>query len=562
MRLFYFLILFFYSGIQLLFAQGTTLSLGTDAYHIVDRLDISSGVPAPFFTSLKYYTRGDVTQYALTVDTASQRLSWRDRKDLEYLYKDNNEWLPDSTHYFRNKRPIIKTFYRTPAFLWEVDKPFFHLRINPILGLATGKAQDDPAILLANQRGLELRGGLDDRIYFYTNVLESQARFPDYVNRRIARDKAIPGAGLYKPYNSIVFDFKDGYDYLLAQGYAGFNLSKHFGMQFGHGRHFIGNGYRSLLLSDFSNNYLYLKLNWRVWKFHLQNIFAELAQDSDQNSTSERLLPKRYMAAHYFTFSPHPNLAFGFYEAVVFNRTDHFEFQYLNPVILYRTVELLIGSPDNILIGLDARWNLFKRFQLYGQLMVDEFKFNELFLDNKGWWANKFGVQLGAKYIDVLGIDHLDAQVEVNWVRPYTYTHFDSTAVYANYQQPLAHPLGANFREGIARLRYQPVPRLLIQARLLRAYTGLDPSGENWGGNILLPNYTRQNDYGNEIGQGIPTTITLAGLELRYAFYHNMFLELEFFHRRQENEVPDLTYTTNYIGGGVRINLAKIYMDF
>ncbi|MBK7336029.1 MAG: hypothetical protein IPJ00_07610 [Saprospirales bacterium] len=32
----------------LLSAQGSTLPLGTDAYQIVDRLDISSGVSAPF----------------------------------------------------------------------------------------------------------------------------------------------------------------------------------------------------------------------------------------------------------------------------------------------------------------------------------------------------------------------------------------------------------------------------------------------------------------------------------------------------------------------------------
>lgn len=547
----------------LLSAQGSTLPLGTDAYQIVDRLDISSGVSAPFFTSLKYYSRGDVARYALMLDTASvQRLSRRDRKDLEYLFLDNNEWMPDSAHLFLNRRPIFNTFYRTRANLWEVNNPFFRLRVNPMLGLGIGQAKGDAHILLNNQRGLEIRGDIDERIYFYTNVLESQSRFPDYINRRIAKDRALPGAGLYKPYNSIIFDFKDGYDYLMAQGYVGLNASRHVGVQLGHGRHFLGNGYRSLLLSDYSNNYFYLKLNWRVSKFHLQNIFAELSQDSDLNSTTERLLPKRYMAAHYFGFSPSPNLSFGFYEVVVFSRLNHFELQYLNPVILYRTVEQLLGSPDNILIGLDAKWNLFKRVQLYGQLMVDEFKFDELFLEKRGWWANKYGFQLGLKYIDVLGIDHLDAQVEINRVQPYTFSHFDSTAVYANYQQALAHPLGANFKEGVIRLRYQPFQRLVLQGRLIRAHTGLDPEGENWGGNILLPNATRQSDFGNELGQGIATTINLIGLEMRYAFYHNMFLELEFFHRTHENNVPELTYTTNYIGGGLRINLAKTYFDF
>ncbi|MBK7871566.1 MAG: hypothetical protein IPJ74_13280 [Saprospiraceae bacterium] len=44
-----------------LYAQGTHLPLGNEAYHILDRLEIKSGVPSPFHSSLKYYTRGAAT---------------------------------------------------------------------------------------------------------------------------------------------------------------------------------------------------------------------------------------------------------------------------------------------------------------------------------------------------------------------------------------------------------------------------------------------------------------------------------------------------------------------
>jgi hypothetical protein len=101
---------------------------------------------------------------------------------------------------------------------------------------------------------------------------------------------------------------------------------------------------------------------------------------------------------------------------------------------------------------MDAKWNFLKRFQLYGQLMLDEFVFSELVTNNQGWWANKYGIQAGLKYIDAFGIDHLDLQAEYNQVRPYTYTHRDSSAYYAHYDTPLAHPLGANFKELIFKL--------------------------------------------------------------------------------------------------------------
>ena len=174
-------------------------------------------------------------------------------------------------------------------------------------------------------------------------LLESQSRFPGYVTERTERDLALPGATVYKPYRSTIFEFEDGYDYLQSQGYLGFNVTRHVGVQFGHGRHFIGNGYRSLFLSDFSGNYFYMKLNWRIWRFHLQNIFGELALQGARDDKGDQLIPKKYMAAHYLSYAITPKLSVGLFETVVFSRTNNFEFQYLNPVILYRSVEQLLG---------------------------------------------------------------------------------------------------------------------------------------------------------------------------------------------------------------------------
>jgi hypothetical protein len=580
-------------------AQNSSMPFNRQAYHIIDRLDISSGLATPFPTALKYYQRGEITEYALEIDTDSSltTLSRRDQEDLQYLFWDNNEFLapslfptpvgapkdrryrfiPEPTELvkaedtlaiqlrsarYQSRKPLLKVFYPSRANMIEVNRPALNLRVNPLLNLWTGQPSEKEGWLLQNQRGLEIRGDIDERIYFVSNILESQVRFPDYINRQVTRDQAIPGAGFYKPYRSQVFTFEDGYDFLLAQGYVGMNVTRHVGVQFGHGRHFIGNGYRSLLLSDFSNDYLYLKLNWQVWRFHLQNIFAELALESGRQTPGDVLGGKKYMAAHYLSFQPWPNVEVGFYEAVIFQRNNQFELQYLNPVILYRSVEQLLGSPDNVVIGLDAKWNLWRRFQIYGQLVFDEFKFDELFLNNNQWWGNKYGIQAGVKYIDAFGIDHLDLQVETNWVRPYTYSHFDSSAVYSNYNQPLAHPAGANFKEYIGRLRYQPHRNWTIQLRAIRLESGEDFNGSNWGGNVLLPNSTRELNEGSVIGQGIGTDILILGGEINYQFWHNMYLELEAFYRDKVSEDPSLSARSYYLGGGIRMNLSKRYYDF
>ena len=61
--------------------------------------------------------------------------------------------------------------------------------------------------------------------------------------------------------------------------------------------------------------------------------------------------------------------------------------------------------------------------------------------------AISLAYKLGGKYFDAFTVKNLDLQGEMNMVRPYTYTHYDSTANYTHYNQPLAHPLGAGFAE-------------------------------------------------------------------------------------------------------------------
>ena len=353
-----FLILIFLPIYKSLQAQGTIVPFGNDAYHIMDRLEIKSGIPTPFHSSLKYYLRRDIADYAMRVDTNFEDLSILDVKDLNYIFRDNNEWLElkafpttvvglkereeliekmsqTGQRYFTRESPILKYFYHTPANFYEVHTKHFHLKINPMIDFKMGQDSEDPELVFLNRRGIEVRGGIDDRIFFYSNIVESQARFPSYVNRRVQQDKAIPSQGFYKTYKSTIFDISNGYDYLNSESYIGFNVTKHVGIQLGYGKNKIGEGERSLLLSDFANNYLYLKFNTRVWKFHYQNIFAELSPITASDRRGNNLLPKKYMAAHYLNFNLTKNLTVGIYEAVMFGRNNNFEFQYLNPLIFY-----------------------------------------------------------------------------------------------------------------------------------------------------------------------------------------------------------------------------------
>lgn len=586
----------------LLPAQVLGLEEGAPDARLIERLITLTGGDGATGGGLHPYGRAAVTHLAMDLDEVWEGLGRQDRRDLYRIYKNNNEWLvqpgewegftkirqpitfrdyrgesvtltshvdASSLHarYILRDRPLWRIFYHTPSNAWETHSNAFYIKANPLLRFTLGRDLDrSQGTYFLNQRGVRLRGAVDERIYFHAEILESQARFPEHVRDFTNRNRALPGNGLYKSFRSRLVDFENGIDFLNAQGYVGFRIIPHVEAQFGHGRHVIGHGYRSLILSDFSNNYLYLKFLTRVGRFTYQNIFAELAAFSANAVRGDNLVPKKYMATHYLSFQVSNSLSLGVFESVIYHRSRHFELQYLNPVILYRSAEHLVGSPDNVLAGLTADWRFLRRFHLYGQFLLDEFKFNELVTENRGWWANKYGYQLGLKAYNVGGVDHLDLQVEYNRTRPYTYQHFDSLSNYTHYNMPLAHPLGANFRELVLLGRYQPHPRWVLEARYIHAVQGLDttrfqPGGSpNYGSDLLRSYNDRPFDYGVKTGQGVANRIHLAGVDLQYELFHQLWLQASWFRRAETSDFR--SGLTQYIGGGIRWNMADLRTDF
>jgi hypothetical protein len=257
-------------------------------------------------------------------------------------------------------------------------------------------------------------------------------------------------------------------------------------------------------------------------------------------------------------------LNIGLFEGVMFGRSNRFEFGYLNPVIFYRSIEQQNGSFDNSVAGVDFKLNTLKQVQLYGQFLLDEFNLKEI-KNGDGWWANKWGLQLGVKYINAFGLKNLDLQLEHNRVRPFTYSHRDSVANYTHYNQPLAHPLGANFSEMIGVLRYQPAPRWTILAKAMSWKQGLDTGSRSFGGNVFLPNVPpyRQGDYGYEIVSGIKSKTKFSSLLLSYELKENMFIEGSLTHRKFDAPSNSaMSTSTTIVAIGFRWNMHRRIFEF
>ncbi len=559
-RIFYafvFLASFYQAG-----AQSTNATLNEDYYHWIDRYEIKSGKIAPgFFTSVKPYKRDAIIKYLDTLAASEVFTSRADVFNRDFLRNDSWEWSRSETN--GSARPILKKVYRKKSDLAYVDIPEFDLHVNPVLYVGGGNDSRLDHPLTINTRGIEIRGMVDRKVGFYTFLGENQSILPSYVSEQLSLNPVIPHEGFWKDFK------KNGVDFFQTRAYIDFNLTKHIYMQFGNDRTFIGNGYRSLIFSDYSPPNLFLRSNVRVWKinylFQINRMTADVRGSTGGLRSGQRY-PEKFMAFHHASINIGKKFNLGVFESVVFSPKDTlnnntFDLSYLNPVIFYRSIEQQFGSSDNALLGLDFKWNVLKGVSVYGQAVLDEFVLHEIMAGN-GWWANKFALQGGIKYIDVMGVSNLDLQLETNMVRPYTYSHGTEYGSYTNYRQSLAHPLGANFTELIAIVRYQPIPRLNLNAKVINITVGRDGAGENWGSNILKDNGTRQQTYNNQIGQGNSNTILMVNMTASYMLKHNLFLDACHIIRNSKSNLSFYNTNTSITSLALRWNIPQRLYDF
>ena len=543
-------------------AQSDDITLGGKEYTLLNRLDILLKNDSVFnYTTVKPYNRQVFTrrmEYIDSLDRAgslSIKLSLVDRNNIRRFLMDNAEWTRDMQDSFKVKKPIFGGLYKTPGHLLEVNDKLLSVRVDPVLNLQYGHDNDGTGNLYTNTRGVLIRGSIDQKIGFYSYVSDNQEKTPQYVRNFVTARNAVPGVGFYKPYG------KDGkaVDYFDFRGGISFNLVKYIHLQYAYDKLFIGNGYRSLFVSDFSNDYLFMRLNTRLWKLKYEMIIAQTIQSVAR--VGREMKPKNYMTIHHLSVQATKWLNIGLYENIMEDGKYGLQLSYLNPVIFYRAAEGNLGAAGKASVGLDFKANIMHTAQLYGQLLINEFRINDITNYRAGSFGNKQALQLGGKYINAFTIKNLDLQLEYNVIRPFTYTNFDSLTNNTHYNQPLAHPLGASVKEVVLLASYQPLPKLYLIAKIIAYKQGLDSAGFNMGGNIFRSYDSRTRDNGYFIGTGIPVHSTTAALNISYELFENGFIDFNATHRSYNVSGKPNTSSLFY-SFGFRLNIQRREFNF
>ncbi|MEL6810424.1 MAG: gliding motility protein RemB [Bacteroidota bacterium] len=448
----------------------------------------------------------------------------------------------------------------------------YWLTLDPGVDLQVGKDTDADIDTYNNTRLVYTQGGIGKKLNFFAVIYESQGRFADYFNR-FAEARApdggnpaiIPGRGIAKRFKS------DSYDYPIATGHVSYTPSEHFNIQLGHGKNFIGDGYRSLLLSDNASPYPFFKVNTTFWKLKYTNTWMSL-RDVRSEVTADGSFRTKFMANHYLSYNITKRLNVGLFESVIWeNDNDRgFDFNYINPVIFYRAIEFSTGSRGgNALIGLSAKYKFTNRVNAYAQLIIDEFSSGDIF-GGEGSYKNKTGYQLGAKYYDAFGVKNLYVQAEYNRVRPFTYSHNTVVLNYGHNNQSMAHTLGANFSEFIGIARYQK-GRIFGDLKVIVAKRGFEFNTTEdslfYGGSIYGTEDNRVADNGNDLGQGNTTdffhTEFQAGYLINPATNLKIYGSLIFRDFKPDLDTASVfENNTTWVNFGIRTDLFNWYNDF
>jgi hypothetical protein len=304
-----------------------------------------------------------------------------------------------------------------------------------------------------NSRGIMVSGNLDSKIYFNTSFSENQGVMPFQIWDYYLKYGVIPGYGRVKSLSVYPLTGYNEYDFAAAYGSLAFKASPNLAFTIGYDKLFIGDGYRSLILSDYSAPMMYFKINAKFANFEYNNIFTKALNPNYNNISSlpeitsvNSRYPAKFISYNTLTYK-YKNWQFSLIEALVMSE------ELPGWQILMNTATPFIRGayngflpkPGNDLAGFNITKSFTKAGIFYSQIFIDR-----LFGSDR----QDYALQLGYKDFDFLNLKNMFFLLEYNMASEKAYTFFDNKLHYSHYNQPLAHPAGNKFNELIVMCAY------------------------------------------------------------------------------------------------------------
>ena len=459
-----------------------------------------------------------------------------------------------------------KTWLKRKLFnehLIDIKTPDYTFYGDFLLDLTLGNDFTEKRATYLNTRGYQFGGTVGTKFSFYTSGFEDQAKFPTYYNNHVNVNHFIPGQAYLRGYNGLA---KNTADWSYATAIISYNVTKNLNVTLGEDKMFIGDGYRSLLLSDYAANMPLLRVTANLGK-HVQYMatWAYLEDISEKKFDSFGSNRRKWAFFHYIDWNVSNRVSFGFFNAIISPEADAagnrrgFDINFINPLLFSSSLGPSLQPKDNTLVGFTGKYKIFDKTALYAQLLLDRFKADDFFSGNNA--DNTNGIQAGIRGADLFKVKRFNYLVEFNTVKPHSYQNSNTISSYAFFGDPLAHPYGANFREYLGILNYS-VGRVELQGQLNYAQYGLDASVNDNNGKIVTKQFLPSITTTTTIGQGLNTDLFYAEGTVSFMLNpkYNLRLELSGLYRKETN--VQVTNKAALVTFGLRSSFRNLYHDF
>lgn len=349
--------------------------------------------------------------------------------------------------------------------------PVFDFRYNRLRNLGT----DEHIGGYTNTRGVLVHAKLSKYVYLNTSFYENQAVLPAYLEDAVYRYKGnIPGYARVKKLSGYSeFDYANAYGSISVKPIDCLNIT------LGYDRLFIGDGYHSMILSDFAAPMPYVKTNVKFGKWEYTNLVTRLMQYSSYNTNVETADKQSKVATyHLMTYNPQNGWQFTFFEQSVIDHKNKTFWGGLAQGIPVARIFLPLGVDNtNSKFGANVSYENKKIGIFYAQLALNETRFS----DTICWHRQaSLDVQIGYKNHNLFNVKNLTFLAEANvssiiaqkhnsnYTGSFTEGNFDIAHIYTintNYGQPLTIPQNTDGYIITAMLSYQ-----IKQFKLLAKY--------------------------------------------------------------------------------------------
>lgn len=435
----------------------------------------------------------------------------------------------------------------------------YGFRLYPLFDMAAGVRSDSSGASPLYTLGLGAAAEFKSKRWFLSGRLLPYTTDAPYIADSVQRNLAMD-IGTTRP----IIDQL----YQRSEITALFRPNRFFTLMGGYGKHFFGEGYRSLLLSDNAAAYPYARIETSFSSIKYVNQY-NIWNDNSVNPADKGLDRMKFTAMHYISWDVTRWFNISIFESVVWQYQDSlvnrgFDLHYLNPVIFYRPVEYGQGSSDNVILGANTSFKLYKGHIIYAQFVLDEFLLSELRARSR-WWGNKYGLQLGYKTNSLLD-KRLYFQAEFNVVRPYTFSHKTSPLSYGHLNASVGHPLGSNFWELLNIVSFQSKGNkkrpLRFTNKLTWASFGVDTGATSFGQDIFKSYSLRPDDFNQKIMQGLRYNVLNENFIVEYPIVKaiHLYANLTYNYRMSWNEFS--TNHEHYLTFGIRSRIWNKYTDY